>query len=262
MMKNEPRLNISNKGEKFSADGKTLKTSNRDLKVDNLSGNNDPIPAIKMKTSQTKNNPRSSLQGKLNSKRGKVKSDTDVEKSSNYLDNIKTQQTLNRPEKDDNRRLLIPADKSILSDDFFCSQINQNQSGPVRETAARTSKFKMKSPNTKSKPIYTTDRRNPKIKKTIISKSQDPEEFQTWTNLESNNKRDTREIKSNLVKESVKVEKSKPNKRSMNPDIKSLALLPQSYTESSSSSNEDERKEYRMERSTVHLRPGRRKRPE
>jgi hypothetical protein len=185
-----------------------------------------------------------------------------INPTQNSKNNIKARQILNRLETDDNRHMLSSADKSILSDDFFGSQINQNQSGPVRETAARTSKFKMKSPNTKSKPIYTTDRRNPKIKKTIISKSQDPEEFQTWTNLESNNKRDTREIKSNLVKESVKVEKSKPNKRSMNPDIKSLALLPQSYTESSSSSNEDERKEYRMERSTVHLRPGRRKRPE
>jgi len=195
---------------------------------------------------------------------------TQNSKNNINLDNIKAQQILNRLETDDNRHLLSSADKSILSDDFVCSQtickqINQNQSGSVRETTVRTSKFKMKSPNTntKSKPIYTTDRRNPKINKTIISKPQDPEskEFQTWTNFESNNKRDTREIKSNLVKESVKVEKSKPNKRSMNPDIKSLALLPQSYTEISSSSNEDERKEYRIERSTVHLRPGRLKRP-
>jgi hypothetical protein len=118
--------------------------------------------------------------------------------------------------------------------------------------------------NKKSKPIYTTDRRNPKINQTIISKPQDSEseEFQTWTNFESNNQRDAREIESNLVKESVKVDKSKPNKRSMNPDIKSLALLQQSYTEISSSSDEEKRKEYRVGRSKAHLRPGRLKTPE
>jgi hypothetical protein len=42
-----------------------------------------------MKTSQMKNNPRSSLQEKFDSKRGKVKPETDVEESSKYLDNIK-----------------------------------------------------------------------------------------------------------------------------------------------------------------------------
>jgi len=284
MMKNKPRLNLSNEDEKFSADEETLKTSNRELKVDKPSGNNDPIPATEMKTSQTKNNSRSNLQEKFDSKRGKVKPETDVEESSNYLDNIKAQQILNRLETDDNRRLLIPADKSILSDDFIslqviCKQINQIQSGSVRETTVRTSKFKMKSlnnnwsfikltptqtrDNKKSKPIYTTDRLNPKITQTIISQPQDSEseEFQTWTNFESNYQRDAREIESDLVKKSVKVDKSKPNKRSKDSDIKSLELLSQSYTEISSSSDEEERKEYRIARSKVHLRPGRLKRP-
>jgi len=43
----------------------------------------------------------------------------------------------------------------------------------------------------------------------------------------------------------------------MNPDIKLLALLQQSYTEISSSSDEEERKEYKIAKNTVHLRPGR-----
>jgi hypothetical protein len=80
-------------------------------------------------------------------------------------------------------------------------------------------------------------------------------------NHESNNQRDNREIESGPVKKSAKVDKSKPSKRSMNTDIKSLALLQQSYTEILNSSDKEERKEYRIARSTVHLRPGRLKRP-
>ena len=203
LMKNNPRLKLSNEDEKFSADEETLKTSNRESKVDKPSGN-DPIPATEMKI-QAKNNSRSNLQEKFDSKRGEVKPETDVEESSNYLDNIKARQILNRLETDDNRCLLTSADKSILSDDFvclqvICKQINQIQSGSVRETTVQTSKFKTKSLN--------------------------------------NN------------------DKSKANKRSMNPDIKTLVLLQQSYTEISSSSDEEERKEYRIARSMVHLRPG------
>jgi hypothetical protein len=279
MMKNEPRLNISNQGEKFSADGETLKTSNRDLKVDNLSGNNDPIPAIEMKTSQTKNNPRSSLQGKLDSKRGKVK--PDVEENSNYLDNIKTQQTLNRLEKDDNRRLLIPADKSILSADFvslqvICKQINQIQSGSVRETTVRNSKFKSQNNNgsfinltltqdvKKSKPIFSTDRLNPKP---IISQPQDsePVKIQTWTNQESNYQRSAREMESESYERTTRDIEPGPVKKSakvVESDSQSVKFLCQSYTDISISSDEEERKEHRVERSKAHLRPGRLKTPE
>jgi len=224
-------------------------------------------------------NPR--LKEKFGIKRGKFKPKTDVEESSNYLDNIKAQQILNRLETDDNRRLLNSADKSILSDDYVCSQvirkqINQIQSGSARETTAQTSKFKSTNNNwssnkltptetrddTKSKPIYQTDRLNPKITQPIISQPQgsDPEKTRAWMNHESNNQRDDREVESGPVKKSAKVDKSKPSKRSMNT-IKSLALLQQSYTEISRSSDEEETKEYRVARSKVHLRPGRLKRP-
>ena len=115
----------------------------------------------------------------------------------------------------------------------------------------------------KSKPIYSTDRLNPTITQPIISQPQvsEPEKFQTWTNFESNYQRDAREIVLGLVKKSVKVDKSKPSKRSKDSDIKSLEPLSQSYTEISSSSDEEERKEYRVARSKTHLRPGRLKRP-
>jgi hypothetical protein len=269
MVKNKPRLNLSNRGEKLSADGETLKTSNRDLKVVNISGNNDPIQDIETETSQTK----------FDSKRGKVK--PDVEESSNYHDNIKARQILNRLDTDDNRLLLTSTDESILSDDFACSQviykqINRIQSGSVRETTVRISKFKSTNNNWNSnkltptktrddiklKPIYSTDRLNPKITQPINSQPQgsEPEKTRLWMNHESYNQRDNREIKSGPVKKSAKVDKSKPSKRSMNT-IKSLALLQQSYTEISRSSDEEETKEYRVARSKVHLRPGRLKRP-
>jgi hypothetical protein len=210
MMKNKPRLNLSNRGEKFLADGETLKTSNRDLKVDNPSGNNDPIPATEMK-----NNPRSSLQEKFDSKRGKVKTETDVGVNSNYLDNIKAQQILTRLETDDNRSLqitckLIKSADNINLSEGISKQLKQIQSGSVRETIVRTSKFKMKSLNNnwssikltptrddkKSKPIYSTDRLNPKITQPIISQPQDsePEKIQTWTNHESNYQRSARVV--------------------------------------------------------------------
>ena len=99
-MKNNPRLKLSNEDEKFSADEETLKTSNRESKVDKPSGN-DPIPATEMKI-QAKNNSRSNLQEKFDSKRGEVKPETDVEENSNYLDNIKARQILIRLETDDN----------------------------------------------------------------------------------------------------------------------------------------------------------------
>jgi hypothetical protein len=119
LMKNNPRLKLSNEDEKFSADKEILRTSNRESKVDKSNGN-DPIQAAKMKI-RANNSSSSNLQEKLDSKRREVKPETDVEDSSNYFDNIKARQILNRLETDNNRRLLTP-DKSILSNDFVCSQ--------------------------------------------------------------------------------------------------------------------------------------------
>ena len=114
------------------------------------------------------------------------------------------------------------------------------------------------------KPISVTDGLSPKITQPMISQPQgsNPEKTRIWKNYESNYQRDARKIESGPVKISVKVIKSKPSKRSKDSDIKSLEPLSQSYTEISSSSDEEERKEYRIARSTVHLRPGRLKTPE
>ena len=108
------------------------------------------------------------------------------------------------------------------------------------------------------KPITAADRLDPRTAQPIISQPQGsaPEKTQIWINHESNYQRDAREIESGPVKKSVKVDKSKPSKRSKDSDIKSLELLSQSYTEISSSSDEEERKEYRVARSKAHLRPG------
>jgi len=138
---------------------------------------------------------------------------------------------------------------------------------------------KLTPPQTKDgkelKPISATDKLGPKTDQPIISQPQGsaPEKTQIWMNYESNYQRSarevksesyertTREIESGPVKKSVKVVKSKPSKRSKDSDSQSLELLSQSYTEISSSSDEEERKEHRIARSKVNLRPGRLKRP-
>jgi hypothetical protein len=125
------------------------------------------------------------------------------------------------------------------------------------------------------KPISLTDRLSPKITQPIISQPQDsePEKTQTWTNYESNYQRSAREVKSESyerttrdiesgpVKKSAKVVESKPRKKSRDSDSQSVKFLFQSYTEISISSDEEERKEHRVERSKAHLRPGRLKTP-
>ena len=125
------------------------------------------------------------------------------------------------------------------------------------------------------KPISITDRLSPKITQPITSHPQDsePEKTQTWMNHESNYQRSartvksesyertTRDIESGPVKKSAKVVESKPRKKSRDSDSQSVKFLSQSYTEILISSNEEERKEHRVERSKAHLRPGRLKRP-
>ena len=119
------------------------------------------------------------------------------------------------------------------------------------------------------KPISITDRLSPKITQPITSQPQDsePEKNQTWMNYESNYQRSAREVKSESyerttrdiesgpVKKSAKVVESKPRKKSRDSDSQSVKFLSQSYAEILISSDEEEKKEHRVERSKAHLRP-------
>jgi len=114
----------------------------------------------------------------------------------------------------------------------------------------------------KSKPIYSTDRLNPKITQSIISQPQDSEKekIQTWTNHESNYQRTTREMKSESYERTTRDIESGPVMKSakvVESDSQSVEFLCQSYTDISISSDEEERKEHKVERSKAHLRPGR-----
>jgi len=92
-----------------------------------------------------KNNPRSNLQEKFSTKRGKFKPETDVEESSttNYLDNIKAQLILEerRLETDDNKSLQTTCKliKPVMSTRID-EQLSRNQSGSVQGTTIQTLK--------------------------------------------------------------------------------------------------------------------------
>jgi len=241
LMINEQGLNPLNEGEKFSAVGETLKTSNRDLKVDKPSGNNSP--SLKNIRLDADDNQSRQITYKL----------------------IKTVENIN-----------LPAG--------IRKQLNQIQSGSIRETSVRTTKdtgsqsLNNNGRSTRLTPDQNRDDKeskpSPKTTQPIISQPQgsEPEKTQTWMNYESNHQRSAREVKSESyeratkdiesgpVKKSAKVVESKPRKESRNSDSQSVKFLLQSYTEISIASDEEERKEHGVERSKAHLRPGRLKR--
>jgi len=113
------------------------------------------------------------------------------------------------------------------------------------------------------KPLSATNRLGTKTAQSTISQPQNliPEKNEIRINYETNCQRSarevertTREIESTPIKKSTKVVESN--------DSKLVELLPQSDTGVVSSPNEEERKEHRMAKSKVHLRPGRLERPD
>jgi hypothetical protein len=122
------------------------------------------------------------------------------------------------------------------------------------------------------KPLSATDRLGPKIAQPIISQPQGliPKKTRIRINYESNYQRSAREmepertareIETKPMKKSARVVESETSKKSNNSEPQSVELLSQSDTEILSTSEEEERKEHRSERSKIHLRPGRLKRP-
>jgi hypothetical protein len=117
--------------------------------------------------------------------------------------------------------------------------LNKDEKFPTKEESESRSLRRL-NPTQELKPLSATDRLNTKP---IISQPQ------TQTNYESNYQRIAREIE------------SEPSKKSNDFKLQMVKLLSQLDTEISSSSDQEKRKEHKSERSKVHLRPGRLKRP-